>query len=84
MHMGERLSYYERREEALQDPDVIWSLIGDGMAQAHCQLPHLAGLKTIDTWHNIYKEYVFMGNLSLSIVLSIILKTVPTYKFMKK
>ena len=49
MYMGERLSYYARRQEALQDPAVVYSLIGDGMAQAHCQLPYLAGMKTIDT-----------------------------------
>jgi hypothetical protein len=49
MYMGERMSYYARRHEALQYPSTVWSIIGDGMAQQHCQLPYLAGLKTIDT-----------------------------------
>ena len=49
MYIGERLTYYARRQEALQYPSTVWSIIGDGMAQQHCQLPYLAGLKTIDT-----------------------------------
>ena len=48
MYMGERLSYYDKRNEALLYPSTVWSLIGDGMAQQHCQLPYLAGLKDID------------------------------------
>ena len=48
MYMGERMSYYERRDAAIQDPTNIWSFIGDGMAQQHCHLPYLAGLKEID------------------------------------
>jgi hypothetical protein len=48
MYMGERLTYYSRRQEALLYPETVWSLIGDGMAQHHCQLPYLAGLKELD------------------------------------
>ena len=44
MYMGERQCYYERRNEAMQRPTTVWSLISDGMAQIHCQLPYQAGL----------------------------------------
>jgi hypothetical protein len=40
MYMGERLSYYERRNNAMLMPASYWSGIGDGMQQAHCVLPH--------------------------------------------
>ena len=48
MYMGERIEYYKRRQEAMQYPEKVWSLIGDGMAQHHCQLPYLAGMKETD------------------------------------
>ena len=48
MYMGERMEYYKRRQEALLYPEAVWSVIGDGMAQQHCQLPYLAGLKDLD------------------------------------
>ena len=48
MYMGERLEYYKRRQEALLYPDKVWSLIGDGMAQNHSQLPYLAAMKDTD------------------------------------
>jgi len=38
-------SYYERQKEAVENPDTIMSIITDGMAQNHCVLPWLAGLK---------------------------------------
>jgi hypothetical protein len=40
MYMGERLDYYERRNNAMLMPRFYWSGIGDGMMQAHCVLPH--------------------------------------------
>ena len=40
MYMGERLSYYDRRNEAMSKPSTVWSLISDGMAQIHYQLPY--------------------------------------------
>jgi hypothetical protein len=40
MYMGERLSYYSRRNDAMLMPNYYWSGIGDGMQQAHCNLPH--------------------------------------------
>jgi hypothetical protein len=39
MYMGERDAYYKRRSEAIRNPDKYISLITDGMAQCHCQLP---------------------------------------------
>ena len=48
MYMGERLEYYKRRQEALLYSDRVWSLISNGMAQHHCQLPYLAGMKDTD------------------------------------
>ena len=47
--MGERLTYYARRQEALQYPLTVWSIIGDVMAQHYCQRSYFTGLKTIDT-----------------------------------
>jgi hypothetical protein len=44
MYMAERLSYYERIKEALDNPDTIMSCISDGMAQNHCELPYLSNL----------------------------------------
>ena len=40
MFMGERMCYYNRRNEAMSKPSTVWSIISDGMAQIHCQLPH--------------------------------------------
>ena len=44
MYMGERMCYYNRRNEAMSLPSTVWSLISDGMAQIHCQLPHQGNL----------------------------------------
>jgi len=45
MYMAERLAYYDRIREALLHPDNIMSCISDGMAQNHCGLPYMSGLK---------------------------------------
>jgi hypothetical protein len=37
--MGERMEYHKRIEEAKINPLGILSLVSDGMAQIHCQLP---------------------------------------------
>ena len=42
--MNERLSYYERRQKALQMPSKYLSIITDGMTQTHCQLPYYANV----------------------------------------
>lgn len=44
MYMGERLSYYARRNEAMLMPHMYWSGISDGMQQSHCLLPHRANM----------------------------------------
>ena len=39
--MSERSCYYAKRLQAVQDPLLYFSTIGDGMAQIHNLLPHL-------------------------------------------
>jgi hypothetical protein len=43
--MKERMSYYDRKLEALDHPDSIMSLIVDGMSQNHCALPWMSNQK---------------------------------------
>ena len=38
-YMSERIEYYKRIQRSIRDPDTFMSLIADGMAQIHCQLP---------------------------------------------
>jgi hypothetical protein len=38
-YMGERLEYYGRILKSLQTPESFMSIITDGMAQLHCQIP---------------------------------------------
>jgi hypothetical protein len=45
MYMGERQTYYARRQQAISDPKNYFSTISDGMAQAHNELPHRANLQ---------------------------------------
>ena len=46
-YMGERLAYYVRRTSGEQYQRAHLSLISDGMAQIHCQLPWCANLTTL-------------------------------------
>lgn len=46
MYMGERAAYYKRVGLAVSDPANYMSLIIDGMAQHHCQLPSAGNLTT--------------------------------------
>lgn len=49
--MGERDTYYQRQQLALDHPDEYMSIIVDGMAQNHTELPYLANLnKTSNTF----------------------------------
>ena len=41
-YMAERQAYYEKKREALENPDEVMSVILDGMAQSHTCLPHYA------------------------------------------
>lgn len=43
--MNERRLYYGRRQKAMQMPFKFLSIITDGMAQAHCQLPYYANVE---------------------------------------
>lgn len=43
-YMGERLSYLEKTQLAIQMPSLHLSLVSDGMAQSHCILPWLGNL----------------------------------------
>ena len=38
-YMGERLEYYKRIHSSLASPNEYMSIISDGMAQTHCQIP---------------------------------------------
>ena len=42
-YMNERMSYYNRRKEAVDYPDEVFSCITDGMSQNHTKLPHESG-----------------------------------------
>jgi len=46
-YMGERALYATRRLQALNFPQDCISIISDGMAQNHCQLPWLGKKRTI-------------------------------------
>jgi len=48
-YMNERLEYAKKRNLASQLPKLYLSLISDGMAQSHCQLPHLGNMTTFST-----------------------------------
>lgn len=43
--MKERISYYDRKREAIENPDSVMSIILDGMAQNHCALPWMSNQK---------------------------------------
>ena len=82
MYMGERLTYYSRRQEALLYPETVWSLIGHGMAQHHCQLPYLVGLKELDKL-TIYKVFFVTENLCAFIERFTTSTMVPIWVFIR-
>jgi hypothetical protein len=43
-YMGERLSYFNKCQLAIQMPSLYLSLVTDGMAQSHCVLPWMGNL----------------------------------------
>lgn len=43
--MKERMSYYDRKKEAIENPDSVMSVILDGMSQNHCSLPWMSNQK---------------------------------------
>lgn len=48
-YMGERREYSLRKMNALSMPSDYLSIIGDGMAQNHCELPHLGNTCSFGT-----------------------------------
>ena len=44
--MAEKSGYYERVRDCYDNPDIILSVIGDGMSQGHCEIPYLSNLQT--------------------------------------
>ena len=59
-YMNERLEYSKRRTLAMQFPKLYLSLISDGMAQSHCQLPHLGNMTTF----NVHLKQHIQGLIS--------------------
>jgi hypothetical protein len=45
-YMGERLQYATRRNKAISNGQNYLSMISDGMAQGHCELPYLQNMNT--------------------------------------
>ena len=48
-YMGERREYAFRKDEALRMPGEYCSIISDGMAQSHCELPHFGNACSFGT-----------------------------------
>jgi len=48
MYMSERLKYYERRQEAINNPTKVLSCISDGMAQSHTSCPWLGNVNSVN------------------------------------
>ena len=47
-YMGERIKYALRRQQAQEMPSLYCSMISDGMAQNHCELPWYGNQKSAD------------------------------------
>ena len=54
-YMNERIEYAKRRHEAETFPSQHLSIISDGMAQNHCQLPYFANQ---DTWNDYFPQHL--------------------------
>jgi hypothetical protein len=76
MFMAERRAYYDRREEAMSEPDKYMSTIADGMAQVHNNVPHYASNSDagkvyvsthlqgiINHGRNTFKIYRYLGHV---------------------
>ncbi len=57
-YMGERKAYYQRCAKAEREPDKYMSIIVDGMAQNHTNLPYLANRKEFDPCLDMHLEGV--------------------------
>jgi len=56
-YMGERLEYHLRRQRALELPDICCSMITDGMAMHHCNVPHIGNKKGEIVQNVIFYEF---------------------------
>jgi hypothetical protein len=54
-YMGERLAYALRKQDAINFDKLYFSIITDGMAQTHCELPHMAN---ISNFNNKLKQHL--------------------------
>ena len=54
-YMSERMTYSFRRDRAIAEPSKYLSLISDGMAQNHCQLPYLGNQ---DNWSEYFPQHL--------------------------
>ena len=54
-YMGERMTYANRRDRAIAEPSKYLSLVSDGMAQNHCQLPYLGNQ---DCWDKYFPQHL--------------------------
>ncbi len=57
-YMGERKAYYQRCAKAEREPDKYMSIIVDGMAQNHTNLPYLANRKEFSPCLDMHLEGV--------------------------
>jgi hypothetical protein len=67
MYMGERLSYYLRRNDALLMPSAYLSLIADGMQQSHCILPWQGNQNTFSNTLSQHLQGVLLHGRSIEI-----------------
>jgi hypothetical protein len=67
MYMGERLTYYSRRNDALIMPSSYLSIIADGMQQSHCILPWQGNLNTFSSTLNQHLQGVLLHGRSIEI-----------------
>ncbi len=67
MYMGERLSYYMRRNDALLMPSSYLSLIADGMQQSHCILPWQGNQNTFSHSYQQHLQGVLLHGRSIEI-----------------
>jgi hypothetical protein len=67
MYMGERLTYYHRRNDAFLMPTSYLSMIADGMQQSHCLLPWQGNLNTFAPCLTQHLQGVLMHGRSTQI-----------------
>lgn len=85
--MGERSAYYRRIALAVNDPDNYMSLIIDGMARHHCQVPSASNLSSFNNHLDqkitgcinhgrefvIFRNYTNLGKTGANLTIHVIL-----------